>query len=58
MNDFSFDIKIKATSQADADKKVRALLIVAQTTTGDNLERLANKVKANPKLVEKALKYV
>lgn len=58
MNEFAYNLKIKAATKEDADKIVRALNVIYQNAESQDLIMLAGAVQKKPSLIKKALKYL
>ncbi len=58
MNEFAYNLKIKAPTKEDADKIVRALNVIYQNAESQDLIMLAGAVQKKPSLIKKALKYL
>lgn len=48
MSQFTYDIRIKADSQKEADTKIQALTVLSSKLTASELEKLADIVKNDP----------
>jgi hypothetical protein len=58
MNEYAYNLKIKAASKEDADKIARALNVIYQNAESQDLIVLAKAVENKPSLIKKALKYI
>lgn len=48
MNSFSYDIEIKAATEAEADTKMKALTVLASRLSAKELDKLADIIKNDP----------
>jgi len=58
MKKFQYEISIEATSEADADTKMQALITLAQKLSVKELSKLAHVIKHDPVKTALAKKYL
>lgn len=58
MPEFKFTFNVKANSKEEAMEIVKALQIVYQKVSKEDLVKLSNAINKKPGLVKKALKFI